>query len=146
MIVRLIMPADEAAVVALSARAVQEGLSDIGFDPDVVLETIRDHGANTIYVCEEHGHIVGAAIFRICGYTFARGFYVVLEGLYVCPERRGTRAAARLIKQFLAFAKEVGAKQAVAGPHAGFRNPRTVGLFRAFGFTPHADLLALSMR
>jgi GNAT superfamily N-acetyltransferase len=54
--------------------------------------------------------------------------------LYVRPESRGSSIAARLVAEFITWAKSIGAEIAAAGSTTGVNEELTVRLYERFGF------------
>lgn len=135
---RLIMPGDETAVLELARINVEENLPHLDFDPEVTAQTIADSittGNPTGFVCESDGQIVGYAMCRIEGYAFTTGIFVILESIYVHPDKRGTRAAAagHLIRAFKGWGDIVGAREKIVGTANGYKPEQVARLFERFG-------------
>ncbi len=137
MIVRLVMPWDEAAILDLTRMDVAETLPHHTFDPGITRETFNrsvNSGDPTIFVVEQHGDVIGFLMAHINGYAFTKGVWTTPEVTYVRPDKRGTRAAALLIDEFLKWSDLVGAKEIITGNSNGLYSERTKKLWQRFGF------------
>jgi len=115
---RLAMPYDKDAVIDLVRMQVEETLPHLDFDYEIAEETwyqAINHADPTVFVAEEDGEVIGFLIGLLEGYAFTSGIFVVQEVIYVRPDKRGTRAAAALLKEFLAWGEVVGARECILG-------------------------------
>ena len=125
---RLAMPYDKEAVLDLVEMDVAETLPHLDFRRDLAAETFDqsvNHADPTTFVAEEDGEIIGFLVGLLEGYAFTSGIFVVQEVLYVRPDKRGTRAAAALLKEFLAWGETVGARECIFGISNGMHPERT---------------------
>lgn len=117
-----------------------ETLPHIPFDEPTALQTWRNYltsASPTFFVCEdEDRRLVGLLMALVQPYAFATGFFIGQEVLYVVPEKRGTRAAARLIKAFSDWSDRLGPRETYTGIANGFKVERTSRFLQHFGFTP----------
>jgi L-amino acid N-acyltransferase YncA len=130
------MPEDEAAVLGLAEMQVMETLPHLDFDLATTRATFLsavEHASPTLFVVEEARKVIGYAMCLLENYAFAAGRFVVLEAIYVRPDRRGTRAAASLVTRFFEWGKTVGAKESILGIANGFQPERTARFFEHLG-------------
>ena len=133
---RLTMPEDKGAVLQLAEQLVTETLPDMDFRADLVSEEFDravDTANPTIFVADDNGRVVGFLLCRLHTYMFSSGIYASQEVIYVRPDKRGTRAAALLIDEFLRWGEIIGAKEYTFGVSNGFHPDRTARLFERFG-------------
>jgi GNAT superfamily N-acetyltransferase len=134
--IRLAMPEDKGEILQLAEQMVQETLPHLDFRRDMASEEFDraiETGNPTAFVAESAGQITGFLICRIHGYMFTSGIFASQEVLFVRPDRRGTRAAALLIEEFLRWGEIVGAREYTFGVSNGFHPERTARLFERFG-------------
>lgn len=132
MFARLIMPGDKDAVLALAEMQVKETLPHLDFRRDLCEETIEmslEHADPTIFVVEDNREVIGLLMGMLEAYSFTSGVFVVQEVLYVRPDKRGTRAAVHLIKEFVRWGEIVGAREWIFGVSNDFQPERTARLF-----------------
>lgn len=132
MLARLAMPEDKNEFLALAQMQVEETLPHLDFVRDLAEETFDQsvkHADPTIFVVEENRTVVGYLLAFLEGYSFTTGVFVVQEVLYVRPDKRGTRAAVRLIKEFVRWGETVGAREWIFGISNKFQPDRTARLF-----------------
>lgn len=121
--VRLAVREDMDAVLSLAEQQVAEAVSHLPFERDVAKATFLEAIANgdLALVAEHKGEIVGILLGRMCVYDFCSGIFVNLEVLYVRPDKRGTRAAAVMLLEYIQWGQIVGAREI----HLGVNNPAT---------------------
>lgn len=130
---RLIMPEDADAVLSLAEMQVQETLPHLDFRRDLAAETIEESlrtADPTFFVVEDSREVVGYLMAFMESYAFTTGIFCVQEVLYVRPDKRGTRAAAHLVKEFVRWANIVGAREMIFGISNKFQPERTSRLFQ----------------
>ena len=123
-------------VLRLAQSMVKETIPHKVFDRDKALAFLNKAlvtGHPVIFVAEVQNDIHGALVASVNEYTFTSGLFVDQRVLYVRPDKRGTRAAANLIKEFLAWGQSIGAEEATFGVSNGFQPERTAKLFELFG-------------
>jgi len=129
---RLAMPEDKDAVLSLAQMQVEETLPHLDFRRDLAEETFDQgikHADPTFFVVEDNREVVGYLMGFMEGYAFTSGIFVVQEVLYVRPDKRGTRAAVHLIKEFVRWGEIVGAREWIFGVSNDFQPDRTARLF-----------------
>ena len=140
MLVRLALETDEDVCVELARLQTEETLPHIPFHEPTARRTFARYLATaspTIFVCEDDDRrIVGFLIAYINDYAFSTGHFVNQEVIYVRPEKRGTRAAARLIRAFNEWADRLNPREVFAGVANGIKVERTTRFLEKFGFAP----------
>jgi len=133
MLARLAVATDEEAVVGLARMQVEETLPHLDFSEAATRETFTNAikwADPTIFVCEGPGReVIGYLMALANGYAFTSGLFVVQEALYVRPDKRGTRAAAFLVKHFVQWGERMQAREIIFGISNGFRPDRTARFF-----------------
>lgn len=135
--VRLIMPQDINEVFSLARLAIEEAFPHLEFDADRAVDLFTRsvvHGDPLGLVAEIDGEIVGMFAARIHAYAFASGLFVQDEIFYVRPDKRGSRAAAKMLREYIRWGEEdVGAKEIFLGTNSQIRSERTSALYEYFG-------------
>ena len=139
MLVRLALERDEDRVVEFARCNVEETVpEDVeAFEEYVVRDTYRQYleTANpTIFVVEKNREVVGMLMAYVGTFDYKSGHWASQKVLYVTPENRGTRAAVLLMKEFIAWAKQLGIVELVGGNDNGFNSERTAAFLEHFGF------------
>lgn len=130
------MPEDREQSLELARMQVEETLPHLDFRPDIAARTFDAAvatGNPTIFVADEDGELIGYLVGLIEGYAFTSGVYCAQEVLYVRPDKRGTRAAACLTKEFIKWGDVVGARELSFGISNKFQPERTARFFEHFG-------------
>lgn len=128
MIVRLAMPEDKDAVVGLAQMQVEETLPHLDFQREAAEETFEQSikfADPTFFVCEQNREVIGYLMGLLEGYAFTSGIFVVQEVLYVRPDKRGTRAAVKLLKEFVRWGEILDAREMIFGVSNGYNDERT---------------------
>lgn len=134
--VRLAMLEDQDAVLSMAEFQVAETFPHLGFDRDRAAETFQravETGDPTCLVAETGGEVVGFVFGRIGGYDFTSGVFVILDVLLVRPDKRGTRAAVNLLREYIRWGEIVGAREILFGVSSGFQVERTSRLYEHLG-------------
>lgn len=129
---RLATPEDKDAVLSLAQMQVEETLPHLDFRRDIAEKTYDQgmiHAHPTFFVAEDNREVTGYLMATLESYAFTSGIYVSQEVLYVRPDKRGTRAAVHLIKEFEGWGHIVGAREWMFGVSNGFQPERTTRLF-----------------
>lgn len=145
MISRLAEARDLPVLLELSHRQQIETLPHLDFDVDVATATFEAYmtTANpTFLVVEDEGEVIGFLMALFHAYGFCRGHFVGQEVIYVRPDKRGTRAAARLVKAYDEWAAQTEPREIFAGVANGVTIDRTVRFFEHFGY----DLVGATLR
>lgn len=135
--VRLATEADEDVVVEMCYDNLVKTRPDLVFSEErcrASFQSYLEHADPTVFVCEDKGQVIGLLVCNFYEHRGAYGFFVTQEVLYVRPDRRGTRAAALLMKQLIAWAEEIGANEIIGGNDNGFNSERTAKFLGHFGF------------
>jgi L-amino acid N-acyltransferase YncA len=135
--VRLALPGDEDVIVAMARTNMEQTRPTLTFDEARCRATVRrylDHADPTIFVAEKDGEVIGMLVANFYEYLAASGLFVTQEVLFVQPDKRGTRAAALLMKQLISWAEELGAVEIVGGNDNEFQSERTARFLEHFGF------------
>ena len=137
MFVRLAIESDEDAYIELARQAVMESARHIGFNPDKVRLTFKSYIAKahpTIFVAEHRRELVGFLNATMSEYTFADGLYTTQEVIFVRPDKRGTRAAVLLAREFVRWSDRLGALENTGGNDNGLLSENTARLLEHVGF------------
>lgn len=131
------MPEDTEAIVAMARINAEQTMAHHKFNPDKVRLTVERYlsTANpTIMVVEDRRDVIGFFKATISEYDFTDGVYTTLEVIFVRPDKRGTRAAALLLREFIRWSDRLGAKENTGGNDNDFRSERTTRFLEHFGF------------
>ncbi len=134
--IRLAMPWDMAEVVELARLQVEETHTHLDFRPDLVEDTFRSaikKGDPALWVAEDKSGLIGFLWARIYEYAFSSGIFVSQEVLFVRPDKRGTRAAVKLIDEYKSWGDTVGAREILFGISNGRQPDRVAKLFQRKG-------------
>lgn len=133
---RLILESDKAAFLDLAQMQVEETVPGKVFDPERAGRAFDSAIAKahpTIFVAEQRREVIGYLAAELCEYSFASGIYVEQRVLYVRPDKRGSRAAASLVQEFIRWGEIVGADEWIFGVSNGIDTDRTARFFEKFG-------------
>lgn len=145
MFVRLALETDEDACVELARMQVEETLPHLDFDDTIARKTFADYLTRadpTIFVAVDGDEVIGQLMALIHGYAFTSGIFTVQEVLYARPDRRGTRAAALLMREFTRWSDTLNARENIGGNSNKFHSERTAGFLKHFGF----EIVGYSMK
>ena len=137
MLVRLALESEREAVVALCRAAVLESVRGIEPDDDCIRETFQaylDSAEPTFFVVEQRRELIAFLMASIGGYPFASGIFTTQQVMFVRPDKRGTRAAALLIRHLVAWSEKLGAKEITGGNNNGLYTEQTARLLEKHGF------------
>ena len=135
--VRLALPADEDAFVALAAMAHAESLPHVPYSEEKVRETFAsylDQAHPTFTVVVQKGDVIAFASQSISEYPSGTGIYTTLEVSFVRPDKRGSRAAALLLRWFAQWSDQLGALESTGGNDNSLHSERTAKFLARFGF------------
>jgi GNAT superfamily N-acetyltransferase len=136
--VRLALPADEDQFVALAEQAHAESRPHIPYAEEKVRLTFANYLATahpTITVVEDKGEIVAFMKQTISEYDSGYGLFTTQEVLFVRPDKRGTRAAALLLRWFTDWSDNtIGAVESTGGNDNALTSDRTRRFLRKHGF------------
>lgn len=148
MIIRRCEPADLPDVIGLAAvfHAESPEHSFLPFDPVAVHGLVMNAIDNESWlplVAYSQGELVGIGLF----FALPTFFGPALEGgdlaFYVRPDRRGTIAAAGMMKRLMAWIAETGVKVFRAGVNTGIDDPRAERFFAGAGFQRAGSIWSL---
>lgn len=87
----------------------------------------------TFFVVEDARQIVGYVTALIVDCSFTTSTSVFLDVIYVKPAKRGTRAAALLMQEFLAFVDRIAPEDVFV---QDLESPALARFLRPYGFVP----------
>lgn len=135
--VRLAIEADIPDLTEMTRAAMAEARPWLAFDEHKAVETFYgylDTADPTIFVAEDADGLAGFVVASINEYRMSAGLFVLHEVVFVRPEKRGTRAAARLMKHLIAWSKSLGAVEIIGGNDSNLRSDKTARFMERFGF------------
>lgn len=135
--VRLARESDADAIVAMARVNMEDTRPSLTFNEDRCRQTIRnylDHADPTIFVVESDGEVIGMLVCNFYEHRAADGLYATQEVLFVRPDKRGTRAAALLMKELISWAEGLGANEVIGGNDNSFNSERTAKFLEHFDF------------
>lgn len=135
--VRLALESDADAIVSMARTNMEQTRPTLTFNEDRCRKTIRNYldlASPTIFVAESKGEVIGMLVCDFYEHRAADGHAAVQEVLFVRPDKRGTRAAALMMKELVAWAEIVGANEIVGGNDNEFNSDRTARFLGHFGF------------
>lgn len=130
MTVRLAMPEDAPQVLAMAlhmAECAGHQPPDRATMRGTFVRAIHDADP-TLFVDVEGDEVVGFIACGIRRHAFAAGVFTTQELWYVRPDKRGTRAAARLLKQFISWSEMLQATDMLFGVPYGIEAERAARL------------------
>lgn len=133
---RLALAEDWPRILPLFRAHAEEFGAHLGFDEDRTRELFHNavtKASPTVWVAECEGDLIGYLAGEIYGYFFTSGIYVQQELIFVRPDKRGTRAAVKLIREFIRWGDMLGARELFFGTSTNFQPERTARLFEHFG-------------
>lgn len=101
-----------------------------------LLAKLIESGDGCVLVAQKGGQVVGGFVGMVAAHWFSTGLIASDFGLFVHPDHRGGMAAARLLKAFIAWARDKGAAMITAGITTGVHVESTTRLYQALGFQP----------
>ena len=138
--IRLATLDDIPALIALGAVMHQESRYRVlPYDEEKVrglLSRMIEHEDGLLLVAEKSGEIVGGFAGLIAEHWFSTSRIATDFALFIHPDHRGGLTAARLLKAFVAWAKEHGAALITAGITTGVHTDATTRLYQSLGFEP----------
>lgn len=105
---------------------------------DRILETLKllDKAGAFLRVYEDEDGISGIMVGSVAPYLCGPEFYACDLILYVKPEKRGTRAAITLVKEFEKWATDLGVAEVMLGTSTGIAAEKTACLYQRLGYSP----------
>jgi len=136
--VRLALPTDEDAYVELGRIAHAESYPEKPYREHkvrAIFSRYLTQAHPTIFVVEDKGELIALQNCTISEFPSADGLYTTQEILFVTPAKRGTRAAALLLREFTRWSDEiVGAEESTGGIDNALTPERTARFLQRFGF------------
>lgn len=109
---------------------------DYGHVALTVKDLIKDEDG-ICFVAVSNGVPVGGFLGKIGHHFFGKCRYAFDLALYVAPEFRKGSLGVRLLKEYIAQAKELGADEITIGNSTGIDEGRVGRLYEALGFTKY---------
>lgn len=147
--VRLARAEDYEAVRDMAKMNHEESCPQHEWSERRMAETFHDDyvaaGNCMIWLVERAGQPAGFLLAQACEYRAFHGHFTVQEVLFVKPDKRGTRAAALLMKKLIEWSREIGAAEVLGGNDNDYRSEQTSRFlsrfgFRRFGYAMRLDL------
>lgn len=139
MLVRLALERDREALRELARAHAREITPQLIWSDDRADATFTQavNKANpTIVVAEQKGEIVGYFVALMVDNAYTTGFFVVLDAIYVRPDKRGTRAAAELMNYFNAWADRLSPCEIICRMSNPRISEKTLRFLQRFGYEP----------
>ncbi len=128
---------DIPALVLLGMRMHQESrYRNFSFSADkcrALAEQLIDSCFGVVLVAEHDGQIIGWMGGGIAEQWFSTDRMAFEYGVFIDAERRGATAGYRLVKAFIAWAKENGVREIRMGITTGIHEERTGELYQRLG-------------
>lgn len=97
------------------------------------------------FVAEKDGAVHGFLLTGVYEYRAFVGLFTVQEVLFVRPDKRGSRAAALLMKKLIEWSVSLGAKEIVGGNDNDVHSERTARFLSRFGFRSYGYSMKLEL-
>lgn len=98
-----------------------------------------------IWVVERAGQVHGFLLAMVCEYRAFRGLFTCQEVLFVKPDKRGTRAAALLMKKLIEWSESIGAREVLGGNDNDVHSEQTARFLSRFGFRQFGYAMRLDL-
>lgn len=137
MFARLAIRSDEDAIIEMAAANIAETRPTLEFDEARARATFRSYlerADPTFFVIDDKRDVIAMLACNFYEHRAATGLFTTQEVLYVRPDRRGSRAAALLMKQLIAWSTQLGATEIIGGNDNEFNSERTARFLEHFGF------------
>lgn len=145
MFVRLALEEDFDAIVEMARMNIAETRPGMVFNEERCRATLRsyiDRASPTFFVVEDKRQVIAFLTADFYEYRAADGLFTTQECIFVMPERRGSRAAAILMKHLIAWSQRLDAREIIGGNDNEFNSERTARFLEHFGF----ERVGFSMR
>ncbi|MHA7847246.1 GNAT family N-acetyltransferase [Serratia sp. D1N4] len=140
---------DIPALIELGTRMFLESRYASGsFDEEKCAALARqliDADAGIVLVAEHGGHVVGWLAGGIGEQFFSRALMAFEYGLFIAPEHRGGSAGPRMVKAFIAWAKDNGATLINMGITTGVHEARTGEMYERLGLSRIGSLYSMEV-
>lgn len=139
MCVRLALEEDIDDLAEMTRAALAEARPWLEYDDHKARETFWsyiDTADPTIFVAEDEDGLAGFVVASINEYRMSGGLFILHEVFFVRPEKRGTRAAARLIEHLLEWGQSLGAVEIIGGNDSNLKSDKVARFLERFGFEP----------
>ena len=134
--VRLAVKEDMDAILSMAEMQVAETHPHLPFDRSIAEASFHEgisSGDLLTVAVTAGGEVAGFLGGRLHGYSFCAGVFVNLDILYVKPDKRGTRAAAELLLDYLRWGKIVGAREIYLGVDNPVKADQAARLYERLG-------------
>lgn len=98
-----------------------------------------------VFVVEDAGQVVGFLLATWGQYRTFAGLFTCQEVMFVRPDKRGTRAAALLMKKLVEWSREMGAIEVLGGNDNGIMSEQTARFLSRFGFRKYGYAMRLDL-
>lgn len=135
--VRLALEQDFPAIVEMARTNMEQTRGGLKFSEHKCWQTLYaylDKASPTVFVAEGPDGVTGFLVADFYEYRASDGLFTTQEVLFVRPDKRGTRAAAILMKELVAWSQMLGAKEIIGGNDNEFQSERTAKFLEHFGF------------
>lgn len=95
--------------------------------------TLVNAPSGLLLVAERDSMLTGAVAAVICPHWFSDELVATEYGVFILPEHRGGMAAARLVRAYVGWAKEQGARLIQCGISTDVHHEETAALYQALG-------------
>ena len=147
--VRLAEAEDFQAVSDMAKQNHEESCPHREWNPERMRQTFfGDYLQNEqclIFVATKDAEVVGFLLTMACDYRAFSGHFTVQEVLFVRPDRRGTRAAALLMKKLVEWSRDIGALEIIGGNDNEVHSEQTARFLSKFGFKFHGYAMKLEL-
>jgi L-amino acid N-acyltransferase YncA len=137
MLVRLALERDFDEIVEMARINMETTRPTLTFNEGRCRKTLANYlafASPTVWAAEKDGGLYGFLVADFFEHQAADGLYVAQEVLFVRPDRRGTRAAAALMKELITWSRMLGANEIIGGNDNEFQSDRTARFLEHFGF------------
>lgn len=147
--VRLATAEDYEAVRDMSRLNWQESSPEKEWSDDRMKTTFfEDYLKNSecfIFVVEKDGDVCGFLLTGLYSFRAFSGLFTVQEVIFIRPDKRGTRAAALLMKKLVDWSKDVGALEILGGNDNAVGSEKTARFLARFGFQHYGYAMKLGL-
>ena len=147
--VRLAEADDYAAVRELSQMNHAESCPHMEWSEDRARDSFfgayRDRQECLVFVVECAGRVVGFLLASWGQYRTFVGLFTCQEVMFVRPDKRGTRAAALLMKRLIEWSRNMGAIEVLGGNDNGIMSDQTARFLSRFGFRQYGYAMRLDL-